>query len=66
MDKLFLHVLNYVCLMLVILGALLLFPFFPTFVLFLVLIFMFGIAIIISLRPTEKQEKESRMQRAEL
>ncbi|MEH6889084.1 hypothetical protein V7024_04975 [Bacillus sp. JJ864] len=66
MDKLFLHVLNYICLMLVILGALLLFPFFPTFVLFLVLIFMFGIAIIISLRPTEKQEKESRMQRAEL
>ncbi|WP_020060742.1 hypothetical protein [Bacillus sp. 123MFChir2] len=66
MDKLFLHVLNYICLMLVILGALLLFPFFPTFVLFLVLTFMFGIAIIISLRPMKKQEKESRMQRAEL
>ncbi|ENQ3079966.1 hypothetical protein [Bacillus multifaciens] len=66
MDKLFLHVLNYICLMLVILGALLLFPFFPTLVLFLVLIFMFGIAIIISLRPMEKQEKESRIQRAEL
>ncbi|WP_242223255.1 hypothetical protein [Bacillus cereus group sp. BfR-BA-01380] len=66
MDKLFLHVLNYICLMLVILGALLLFPFFPTFVLFLVLIFMFGITIIISLRPSEEQEKESRMQRAKL
>ncbi|ENQ3107991.1 hypothetical protein SAMN04488168_13425 [Bacillus sp. 491mf] len=66
MDKLFLHVLNYICLMLVILGALLLFPFFPTFVLFLMCIFMFGIAIIISFRSTGEQEKESRMQRAKL
>ncbi|HDX9578649.1 hypothetical protein M3215_14350 [Bacillus cytotoxicus] len=66
MDKLFLHVLNYICLMLVILGALLLFPFFPAFVLFSVLIFMFGIAIVISLKPIEEQEKESRMQRAKL
>ncbi|MCP1122030.1 hypothetical protein NKR74_01135 [Bacillus sp. 3103sda1] len=68
MDKLFLDVLNYICLMLVILGALLLFPFFPTLVLFLVFLFMFGIAIIISLGPSEEKEKqkESRIQRARL
>ncbi|CAG9613848.1 hypothetical protein BACCIP111899_03068 [Bacillus rhizoplanae] len=66
MDKLFLDVLNYICLMLIILGALLLFPFFPTFVLFLVFLFMFGIAIIISLGSSEEQQKESRIQRAKL
>ncbi|MGG0276103.1 hypothetical protein [Bacillus rhizoplanae] len=66
MDKLFLDVLNYICLVLIILGALLLFPFFPTFVLFLVFLFMFGIAIIISLGSSEEKQKESRIQRAKL
>ncbi|MFJ8530864.1 hypothetical protein [Bacillus sp. NPDC094106] len=65
MDKLFQYVLHYVVLTLIIVGALLLFPFFPKFVLFLVFFFMLGIAIIISMREDNIQ-KESRVQRVKL
>ncbi|MEH7457441.1 hypothetical protein CON65_06880 [Bacillus pseudomycoides] len=65
MDKLFQYVLHYVVLTLIIVGALLLFPFFPKFVLFLVFFFMLGIAIIISMREDNTQ-KESRVQRVKL
>ncbi|EEM07262.1 hypothetical protein bmyco0003_1940 [Bacillus pseudomycoides] len=48
-----------------IVGALLLFPFFPRFVLFLAFLFMLGIAIAISIGEDDTQ-KESRVQRAKL
>ncbi|WP_459503385.1 hypothetical protein [Bacillus sp. C1] len=63
MDKLFQYVLHYVVLTFMIVGALLLFPFFPKFVLFLAFIFMFGIAIVISIGESGTQE-ESRVQRS--
>ncbi|WP_410985181.1 hypothetical protein [Bacillus cereus] len=65
MDKLFQYVLHYVALTLMIVGALLLFPFFPKFVLFLAFFFMLGIAITISIREDDTQ-KESRVQRVKL
>ncbi|HEK9102802.1 hypothetical protein H9I32_10000 [Bacillus sp. Xin] len=65
MDKLFQYVLHYVALTLMIVGALLLFPFFPKFVLFLAFFFMLGIAITISIGEDDTQ-KESRVQRAKL
>ncbi|MEI4623090.1 hypothetical protein KFD70_17925 [Bacillus pfraonensis] len=65
MDKLFQYVLHYVALTLMIVGALLLFPFFPKFVLFLAFLFMLGIAITISIGEDDTQ-KESRVQRAKL
>ncbi|AIK38111.1 hypothetical protein COM13_00285 [Bacillus pseudomycoides] len=65
MDKLFQYVLHYVALTLMIVGALLLFPFFPRFVLFLAFLFMLGIAIAISIGEDDTQ-KESRVQRAKL
>lgn len=65
MDELFQCVLHYVSLTIVIIGALLLFPFFPKFVLFLAFLFMFGIAIIISLKSDETQT-ESRVQHTKL
>ncbi|PEY33628.1 hypothetical protein CN354_18990 [Bacillus cereus] len=65
MDKLFQYVLHYVALTLMIVGALLLFPFFPKFVLFLAFLFMFGIAVTISMREDDTQ-KESRVQRMKL
>ncbi|MDM5186680.1 hypothetical protein QUF99_04585 [Bacillus sp. DX4.1] len=65
MDKLFLYVLHYIALTFMIVGALLLFPFFPKFVLFLAFLLMLGIAITISLESDETQ-KESRIQRAKL
>ncbi|PDY46049.1 hypothetical protein [Bacillus pseudomycoides] len=65
MDKLFQYVLHYVALTLMIVGALLLFPFFPRFVLFLAFLFMLGIAIVISIGEDDTQ-RESRVQRAKL
>ncbi|PFA21850.1 MULTISPECIES: hypothetical protein [Bacillus cereus group] len=65
MDKLFQYVLHYVALTLIIAGALLLFPFFPKFVLFLAFFFMLGIAITISIGEDNTQ-KESRVQRVKL
>ncbi|MEY8350439.1 hypothetical protein AALF16_19475 [Bacillus cereus] len=65
MDKLFQYVLHYVALTLIIAGALLLFPFFPKFVLFLAFFFMLGIAITISIGEDDTQ-KESRVQQAKL
>ncbi|CAM4300727.1 hypothetical protein [Bacillus manliponensis] len=65
MDKLFLYVLNYILLTLFILGALLLFPFFPIFTLFFAFTCMLGIAIVISCTEETKQ-KESSGQRARL
>ncbi|PFK30448.1 hypothetical protein COI93_22345 [Bacillus cereus] len=65
MDKLFQYVLHYVALTLIIAGALLLFPFFPKFVLFLAFFFMLGIAITISIEEDNTQT-ESRVQRAKL
>ncbi|KEK22380.1 hypothetical protein [Bacillus gaemokensis] len=65
MDKLFQYVLHYVALTLIIVGALLLFPFFPKFVLFLAFFFILGLAITISIREDDTQ-KESRVQRAKL
>ncbi|CAI8848738.1 MULTISPECIES: hypothetical protein [Bacillus] len=65
MDKLFQYVLHYVALTLMIVGALLLFPFFPRFVLFLAFLFMLGIAIAISIGEDDTQ-RESRVQRAKL
>ncbi|MBO1627678.1 hypothetical protein COE15_12655 [Bacillus cereus] len=65
MDKLFLYVLHYVALTFMIVGALLLFPFFPKFVLFLAFLFMLGIAISISIGEDDTQ-KESRVQRSKL
>ncbi|EEL52452.1 hypothetical protein bcere0022_1840 [Bacillus cereus Rock3-44] len=50
---------------LIIAGALLLFPFFPKFVLFLAFFFMLGIAITISIGEDNTQ-KESRVQRVKL
>ncbi|MGZ9784980.1 hypothetical protein [Bacillus pseudomycoides] len=65
MDKLFQYVLHYVALTLMIVGALLLFPFFPRFVLFLAFLFMLGIAIAISIGEDDTQ-REIRVQRAKL
>ncbi|AWC27218.1 hypothetical protein ACRS6Y_10150 [Bacillus cytotoxicus] len=65
MDKLFQYVLHYVALTIMIVGALLLFPFFPKFVLFLAFFFILGMAIIISLGEDDTQ-KESRAQRLKL
>ncbi|PFJ08682.1 hypothetical protein COD67_07955 [Bacillus cereus] len=65
MDNLFQYILHYVLLTIVIVGALLLFPFFPKFVLFLAFFIMFGIAIIISTRKDTTQ-KESSVQRVKL
>ncbi|ARP55679.1 hypothetical protein CN520_25955 [Bacillus cereus] len=65
MDNLFQYVLHYVLLTIMIVGALLLFPFFPKFVLFLAFFIMLGIAIIISTREDATQ-KESRVQRVKL
>ncbi|MEN1938333.1 hypothetical protein AAIE21_22905 [Paenibacillus sp. 102] len=65
MDKLFQYVLHYVALTLMIVGALLLFPFFPKFVLFLAFFVMLGLAITISIREDDTQEK-SRVQRVKL
>ncbi|EEL89923.1 hypothetical protein bcere0029_1890 [Bacillus cereus AH1272] len=48
-----------------IVGALLLFPFFPKFVLFLAFFIMLGIAVIISTRE-DTPKKESRVQRVRL
>jgi uncharacterized membrane protein YphA (DoxX/SURF4 family) len=65
MDNLFQYVLHYVLLTIIIVGALLLFPFFPKFVLFLAFFVMLGIAIIISMREEDTQ-KESRVQHVKL
>ncbi|ACJ77444.1 hypothetical protein ACQVQT_20900 [Bacillus paranthracis] len=65
MDNLFQYVLHYVLLTIMIVGALLLFPFFPKFVLFLAFFMMLGIAIIISTREDTTQ-KENRVQRVKL
>lgn len=65
MDNLFQYVLHYVLLTIMIVGALLLFPFFPKFVLFLAFFVMLGIAITISMREDDTQ-KESRVQRLKL
>ncbi|PDM38682.1 hypothetical protein CMV37_00330 [Bacillus cereus] len=65
MDNLFQYVLHYVLLTIMIVGALLLFPFFPKFVLFLAFFIMLGIAIIISTRE-DKTQKENRVQRVKL
>ncbi|MGE6348560.1 MULTISPECIES: hypothetical protein [Bacillus cereus group] len=65
MDNLFQYVLHYVLLTIIIVGALLLFPFFPKFVLFLAFFIMLGIAITISMREEDTQ-KESRVQRVKL
>ncbi|MDR4173365.1 hypothetical protein CN507_14850 [Bacillus cereus] len=65
MDNLFQYVLHYILLTIMIVGALLLFPFFPKFVLFLAFFVMLGIAITISMREEDAQ-KESRVQRVKL
>ncbi|WP_377867127.1 hypothetical protein [Bacillus sp. R86525] len=65
MDNLFQYVLHYILLTIMIVGALLLFPFFPKFVLFLAFFVMLGIAITISIREEDAQ-KESRVQRVKL
>jgi len=65
MDNLFQYVLHYILLTIMIVGALLLFPFFPKFVLFLAFFIMLGIAITISMREEDTQ-KESRVQRVKL
>ncbi|MBR9658091.1 hypothetical protein CWB33_24065 [Bacillus cereus] len=65
MDNLFQYVLHYVLLTIMIVGALLLFPFFPKFVLFLTFFIMLGVAIIISTREDTTQ-KENRVQRVKL
>ncbi|MDM5237264.1 hypothetical protein QUF83_13985 [Bacillus cereus] len=65
MDNLFQYVLHYVLLTIMIVGALLLFPFFPKFVLFLAFFIMLGIAIIISTRE-DITKKESKFQRVKL
>ncbi|MGG3673631.1 hypothetical protein ABES96_21195 [Bacillus nitratireducens] len=65
MDNLFQYVLHYILLTIMIVGALLLFPFFPKFVLFLAFFVMLGIAITISMKEEDAQ-KESRVQRVKL
>ncbi|EJS47686.1 hypothetical protein CN445_28220 [Bacillus cereus] len=65
MDNLFQYVLHYILLTIMIVGALLLFPFFPKFVLFLAFFIMLGIAVIISTRE-DTPKKESRVQRVRL
>ncbi|MBJ8009707.1 MULTISPECIES: hypothetical protein [Bacillus cereus group] len=65
MDNLFQYVLHYILLTIMIVGALLLFPFFPKFVLFLAFFVMLGITITISMRE-EDTKKESSVQRIKL
>ena len=63
MDNLFQYVLHYVLLTIMIVGALLLFLFFPKFVLFLAFI-MLGIAIIISTREMLRKREQSSARKA--
>ncbi|MFX3625683.1 MAG: hypothetical protein ACE3JP_17045 [Ectobacillus sp.] len=54
MEGLFSYVFSYVFLMLIVMGALLLFPFFPMLAMFLAVLCMFGIAIVFSCLPDKE------------
>ncbi|MBO9131398.1 hypothetical protein [Bacillus sp. 165] len=56
MDGLFSYVFSYIFLMTIVLCTLLLFPFFPMLSLSITVLFMIGIATVISLTPVNKQE----------
>ncbi|WP_028401261.1 hypothetical protein [Ectobacillus panaciterrae] len=56
MEDLFSYVISYVFLILFVIGALLLFPFFPRLALLLTIICMFGVSIVISLLPEKQKE----------